>query len=128
MVTLKHKRRCCLAGFATIEMVVAIGLLASALLPLAYSMVREQRLARAYYFRAVAIEIVDGEMEVLRAGEWRAFSPGRQKYRVLADSATNLPAGEFVLTIAETELRLQWLPAKPGQGGPVSRSAPLPEP
>jgi hypothetical protein len=111
----------------TIELVVAIGLLASAMLPTAYSIIKEQRAARAFYYRAVAIEVVDGEMEILRAGEWRAFEIGHHPYQSLAQSAAHLPPGSLTLTISATEIRLDWRPAKPGLGGSVSRVARLPE-
>jgi len=51
-------------------------------LPLAYSVASEKRLARASYQRAVAMEIVDGEIEILAAGEWLAFKSGAQDYQV----------------------------------------------
>lgn len=106
-----------------IELVVAIALLTGAMLPLAYSFVQEQRLARAYYYRAVAIEIVDGEFEALRAGEWRAFPPGQHQYQARADASTNLPAGQFLLTVEATQLQLEWRPARLKQGGRVVRKA-----
>ena len=77
------------------ELLVAMALLVGALLPLAYSIVSEKRLARAYYQRAVAMEIVDGEMETLAAGEWATFSSGIHEYPVRAGAATNLPPGRF---------------------------------
>src|SRR5438128_11984527 len=86
-------------GALMTELLVAMVLLTSALLPLAYSIAGERRLARALYQRAVAMEIVDGEMELLAAGEWRAFTPGRSDYSVRAGAATNLPPGRFLLTI-----------------------------
>src|SRR6266436_470087 len=60
-------------AFLMTEMLVALAILLGALLPLAYSLVSEKRLARAVYQRAVAMELVDGEMEILAAGEWRAM-------------------------------------------------------
>ncbi len=63
-------------AFLMTEMLVALAILLGALLPLAYSLVSEKRLARAAYQRAVAMELVDGEMEVLVAGEWRAMPVG----------------------------------------------------
>ena len=44
------------------EMIVAIGVLTTATVPIAFSFVSETRLCRQYYFRAVAMEAVDGEM------------------------------------------------------------------
>jgi hypothetical protein len=110
-------------GALVAELVVAMALLAGALLPLAYSIASEKRLARAYYQRAVAMEIVDGEMEVLAAGEWRQFAAGTHEYPVRANSATNLPPGKFLLTIASNKVKLEWRPAVKDHGGPVVREA-----
>jgi hypothetical protein len=110
-------------ALATMELVVAIGILFAAMLPMAFSFVQEQRMARAYYYRAVAMEIIDGEMEVLAAGEWRSFPPGRQPYHVRGQAATNLPPGQFLLTVEPPRVQLEWQPGKPRQGGPVSRQA-----
>src|SRR5207247_5331359 len=64
------------AGLLMVELLVAMALITGALLPLAYSLASERRLVRATYQRAVAMEIVDGEMEVLAAGRLAAFAPG----------------------------------------------------
>jgi len=110
-------------GALMTELMVALAILAGVLLPLAYSLVSERRLARSSYQRAVAMEIVDGEMEALVAGEWRAFSPGTQEYRVHAAAATNLPPGKFLLTLDPGNVRLQWQPAVKQHGGAVVREA-----
>jgi len=102
---------------------VAIAVLVIAVLPIGYSVASEKVLARAYYERTVAMEIVDGEMEVLLAGEWRSFSPGAQAYPVDANAATNLPDGKFLLTIDSGKVRLEWRPAGKHHGGPVVREA-----
>jgi hypothetical protein len=115
------RRRQC--GSLMVELLVALALVLGVLLPLAYSFVSERRLARAYYQRAVAVELVDGEMEVLMAGQWRAFSPGTHDYQVHAGAATNLPPGRFVLTVQTDQLRLRWQPALKDHGGPVTREA-----
>jgi hypothetical protein len=98
-----------------------MALLTVALFPLAYSFAAERRLARSYYQRAVAMEIVDGEMEVLLAGEWRSFKPGAQEYHVKGATVTNLPPGKFQLEVGGDKLRLEWLPSMQMQGGPVMR-------
>ncbi len=103
------------------ELLVALALLLSAVLPLAYSIASEKRLARSTYQRAIAMEIVDGEIEALLAGEWRAFSPGSQDYHVHARAATNLPAGRFVLNLTSDKIRLEWRPAQKHSGGLVAR-------
>jgi len=105
----------------TTELLVAMALLTGALLPFAYSFTAEKRLARSYYQRAVAMEIADGEMEVLAAGEWRSFKSGWQDYPVHAAAITNLPPGKFRLEVGNEKLRLEWQPSIQMQGGPVAR-------
>jgi hypothetical protein len=95
-------------GMLTAELVVAMALLTIALLPLGYSYLTEARLLRADYHRAIAMEIVDGEMEILAAGEWRAFPEGAQAYAVHAAAAGNLPPGQFRLTRTGNRLLLEW--------------------
>ena len=100
-------------------------LLALVLLPMAFAFVQESALMRVYHHRAVAMQIVDGEMETLLAGEWRALSAGTREYQVRAHSATNLPPGKFLLTLRSDRLRLEWRPAIKDHGGPVLREAVL---
>lgn len=109
------------AGWLMIELLVAITLLVAALLPMAYSFASERRMARSVYQRAVAMEIVDGEAEVLAAGAWRDFSPGEHDYRTRAAAATNLPPGRFVLSVKGEGFRLEWKPGVVHHGGPVVR-------
>ena len=54
------------------------------------------------------MEIVDGEMEILQAGEWKTFPEGAQPYVTQAAARTNLPAGNLTLTKKEETLRLEW--------------------
>ena len=112
-------------GSLMVELLVAVALVIGVLLPLAYSFASERRLARGYYHRAVAMEIVDGEMEVLLAGNWRAFPAGTHDYQVHAGAATNLPPGRFILNVQPDKLRLRWQPAHKDRGGPVTREAML---
>jgi hypothetical protein len=120
MVTrLQHKGN--QQGVMLLELLVAMSILGLFLIPLSYSFANDQKLCRAYYHRAVAMEIVDGEMEILKAGEWREFKDGRQIYPVRADAATNLPAGSFTLTVKDRRFRLEWVPQAKDQGGRVSR-------
>ena len=113
----------CERGSLLAEMLVAIAILLAVMLPVAYSFDAEKRLARTYYTHAIAMEIVDGEMEVLLAGEWRAFTPGTHPYTPKAGSLTNLPPGEFTVTIQPGKVRLEWRPAIKQYGGPVVREA-----
>ena len=112
-------------GSLSVELIVAVAILLGALLPLAYSLSSEKRFARAAYQHAVAMEIVDGEMEALLAGEWRGFTPGAHEYHVRAQAARNLPPGKFLLTLDAQKLRLEWV--KQGKPVPsVVREAKLP--
>ncbi len=110
-------------GWMMAELLVATAILMGALLPIAYSFDKEKQLARVYYDRSIAMEIVDGEMEVLLAGEWRAFGPGTHAYPVKAGAVTNLPPGQFTLTLDGNKIRLEWQPALKRYGGPVAREA-----
>lgn len=116
--SMRRRQKC--ASLMT-ELVVAMAILIFALIPLAYSIIGEKRLARATYQRAVAMEIVDGEMEVLAAGGWHAFNTGTTNYHVRAGAATNLPPGEFLVTITAEKIRLEWKPSVKHQGGSVLR-------
>jgi len=113
-------------GSLTSELLAAMGLLVICVLPLSYSFLREHKLCRAYYCRAVAMELVDGEMETLMAGEWRAFAPGAHPYTLRGAAATNLPPGKCLLTVTNDLIRLEWLPEDRNQGGKVLRETTIP--
>ncbi len=87
---------------------------------------QERMALRLDYTRAVANEIVDGEMEVLVAGDWKNFPDGAQNYTVHSLAAANLPLGHFELTKTGKNLRLEWKPDKHSGGlGPVIREVTL---
>ena len=113
-------------GFMMVDLFVGMAILAVAILPLAFSYIRETRLLRAEYFRGVAMEIVDGEMEVLAAGEWRNFPEGAQPYTAQARAAANLPPGHFQLTRTGQHLRLEWASDQRQGIGPVIREMTIP--
>ena len=108
-------------GALQTEAIVALGILVAVMLPLAFTFLQETRTCRAHYYKAVAMEIVDGEIEALAAGEWRAFKSGKQTYPVRAAAGTNLPPGEFVLTLGDARARLELIPRTGGAGGIVAR-------
>ena len=111
------------SGFLMVEVLIALALVVVILLPFAYAFTGERRIALASYQRAVAMEIVDGEMEALVVGQWRAYPPGTHDYQVHAGAATNLPPGHFVLNVQPGKVRLRWQPALKDHGGPVTREA-----
>jgi type II secretory pathway pseudopilin PulG len=112
-----HRKR----GFLMVDLLVGMAILTLAIMPLAFSFVHERQLLRAEYFRAAAVEIVDGEMEILAAGEWRNFPNGSQAYAVHAQAAAGLPPGHFQLTKSGKHLRLEWKSDEPRGIGPVVR-------
>jgi hypothetical protein len=89
---------------------IALAILALAIVPLGFSFSHERSALRADYCRAVANEIVDGEMEILVDGDWKSFPDGSRVYTVHSNAAKNLPAGHFELTKTENHLRLEWAP------------------
>lgn len=112
-------------GSLLIELLVAMALLTGALLPVAYSIASERRLAVSAYQRAVAMEIVDGETEILAAGAWQNYTNGMFDYRVSWAAATNLPPGKFRLTRTDSQFRLEWIPNVKDHGGRVVRELSL---
>jgi hypothetical protein len=109
------------SGFLIAELIVALAILFVAVIPLAYSFLSDARLLRVSYERAVAMELVDGEMEILVAGEWRAFAPGTHDYPLRSAAATNLPPGRCQFTITTNLLRLEWKPDRRRGVGAVVR-------
>lgn len=107
-------------GFLEMDLVVAVAILGLAIIPVGFSYAHEQKALRADYYRAVANEVVDGEMEILAAGDWKHLPDGANAYAVHSRAARNLPAGHFELTKNGNHLRLEWSPnAREGVGAVV---------
>jgi len=90
-------------------------------IPLSLGFLQEMKVCRAYYYRGAAMEVVDGEMEVLLAGEKEHFGLGEHDYRPQGRVITNLPPGKFTLIVRTNALRLDWQPLLHQTGGKVSR-------
>ena len=103
------------------DLVVAMAILAIAIVPLGFSFARERQVLKIEYQHSVANEIVDGEMEILVAGDWKNFPDGAQAYTVRANAAASLPPGHFQLTKTGNHLRLEWMPDKRKGVGAVVR-------
>jgi hypothetical protein len=93
-----------------VDLVVGLAILTLAVVPLGFSFERERQVLKIEYFRSVANEIVDGETEILAAGDWKNFPDGSQNYSVHANAAASLPPGHFQLTKTGNHLRLEWTP------------------
>ena len=116
-------------GYITVlltEMTVAVGLMAVVLIPLTVGFFKEAKQMRNLYREAVAMEIVDGEMEILAAGGVEGISAGNQPYAINAAAATNLPPGKFTLTRKGKTLRLEWRANEPLEHLRVNREILLP--
>ena len=111
------------SGALITEVIVALAITVAVLVPLAFTFSQEHKALLGQYQRTVAMEIIDGEMEMLTAGEWRSFKPGVQSYEVQAKAAKNLPKGAFTLTLQDKLVRLEW---KSEKGVHVTREVKLP--
>jgi hypothetical protein len=108
-------------GFLEVDMLVGLAILSLAIVPEGFSFVRERQVLKMEYVHSVANEIVDGEMEILAAGDWKNFPDGPQDYSVHASAATSLPPGHFQLIKTGKHLRLEWHSDVKHGGPPVVR-------
>ena len=112
-------------GFLEVDLVVGLAILTLAVVPLGFSFARERQVLKIEYCRSVANEIVDGEMEILVAGDGKNFPDGSQNYSVHANAAAKLPPGHFQLTKTGNHLRLEWNPDEKHGVGTVARETTL---
>ena len=108
-------------AFLQLDVAVAITVLALVFIPLSVSSSGDLDLARRQYFEAVALQLIDGEMDVLLAGERRKYTPGEHQIKPVGEAVQNLPEGEFVLTVHDQKLTLAWVPTKRAKWGRVER-------
>lgn len=108
-------------AFLQLDVAVAITVLALVFIPLSVSSSGDLDLARRQYFEAVALQLIDGEMDVLLAGERRKYTPGEHQIKPVGEAVQNLPEGEFVLTVHDQKLTLAWVPTKRVKWGRVER-------
>ena len=114
-------------GNIQMDLIVAIAVLAIAILPLGFGILHHRTLVRDATTRAVVLELLDGEMEVLAAGEHRRFAEGTHPYPLTGSAALNFPPGSCLLTRAvqpqgNIELHLEWKPTVARAMQPVRRS------
>ena len=108
-------------AFLQLDVAVAITILALVFIPLSISSSGDLDLARRHYFEAVALQLIDGEMDVLLAGERRKYTTGEHRITPVGEAVQNLPEGEFVLTVHDQKLTLAWVPTKRAKWGRVER-------
>ena len=108
-------------AFLQLDMAIALSLLALVFIPLSVSSSGGLDLARRHYFEAVALQLIDGEMDVLLAGERRKYTLGEYGITPVGEAVQNLPEGKFVLTVKQKQLTLTWVPTKRAKWGRVER-------
>jgi hypothetical protein len=113
-------------GALATECIIALAILVTTAIPLSLAFLDEMKVCRAYYYHAAAMELIDGEMEVLLAGEKTQFGPGEHDYQPRGRAVTNLPSGKFKLTVLSDRLRLDWAPTVRNHTGKVSREVRTP--
>jgi len=109
-------------AFASMDLFLAMAVFLFGFFSVAYLSTREMRLARAYYYDSIALSLVDGELEVLAAGEWRSLPEGPSRYRSQAATMHSLPPGELRVTRTPTQIQLEWIPAAKGNGRHITRA------
>ena len=112
-------------GVIMAEMIVAMGILVIAMLPLSFAAISDAHQLRTTYQKAIAREILDGEIEMLAAGEWQHVPEGIHDYAIHANAATNLPPGNFRTSRTANIVRLEWRPLKKTGIGTLSREVKL---
>ncbi len=122
----KPSARSRLAAHIQADLITALAVISLTLLPLGYGYVHHRRLVRNATTRAVVLELIDSEMEVLAAGEHRAFAEGSRAYPLRGIAVRDLPPGECTLAKSSLpdsriHLTLAWTPAREGLLKPVQR-------
>lgn len=110
------------SAFLTMDLLFAMALFLFGFFGIAYVSTRELHLARADYYDAVAMSLVDGELEVLANGEWQTLPEGASSYRSTAPTMKALPPGEFRATRTRDHIQLEWIPAGKGNGRHIIRA------
>ena len=77
-------------AFLQLDVAVAITVLALVFIPLSVSSSSDLDLARRQYFEAVALQLIDGEMDVLLAGERRKYTPGEHQIKPVGEAVQNI--------------------------------------
>ena len=108
-------------AFIQMDVVLGIALLLLVFIPFSVTSSGELDLARRQQFQAVALQMIDGEMDVLLAGERQKYAAGEHTITPPGEAVQSLPEGKFVLTVGEKELTLAWTAVKQAKWGRVER-------
>lgn len=111
-MVIPRNRSCLERGVLEVDLLAALLLLFVAVLPLGYSFYADQRAMRAMYERAVAMELLDGEMERLVAGGGHNLPPGTHEITLVGNAAANLHPATARRIVGTNSIRLEWTPVK----------------
>ena len=106
-------------AFVQLDVALAVSILLLVFIPFSVTSSSKLDLARRQHF--VALQMIDGELDVLMAGERQKFSPGEHKITPPGEAVKTLPVGEFILTVEEKQLTVAWVPEKEAKWGRVER-------
>ncbi len=112
-------------AFIQLDVAVAIVILMLVFIPLTVTSSSKLDLARRHHVEAVVLQLIDGEIDVLLAGEQEKYNFGEHRITPAGEAAEDLPKGEFILTLKEKQLSLAWVPVKLAKWGRIERAVNL---
>ena len=112
-------------AFIQLDVAVAIVILMLVFIPLTVTSSSKLDLARRHHVEAVVLQLIDGEIDVLLAGEQEKYNFGEHRITPAGEAAGDLPKGEFILTLKEKQLSLAWVPIKLAKWGRIERGVNL---
>jgi len=112
-------------AFIQLDVVLAVSILILLFIPFGVTSSGKLDLARRQHFEAVALQMIDGELDVLLAGERQKYPLGEHKITPPGEAVKTLPVGEFILIVKEKQLSLAWVPEKGAKWGRVEREVTL---
>jgi len=104
---------------------VAIAILMLVFIPLTVTSSSKLDLARRHHVEAVVLQLIDGEIDVILAGEREKYNFGEHRITPAGEAAEDLPKGDFILTLKKNQLSLVWIPVKPAKWGRIERKVNL---
>lgn len=97
-------------GVLLTEMIVAISVLVILTSVLVPKILSDKQALRDLYYRSVAMEILDGEMEILLSGEWQNYKEGITNFTPRANALKILPKGIWRISLSNQSIKLEWIP------------------
>ena len=112
-------------AFVQLDVMGAIVILMLVFIPLTVTSSRKLDLARRHHVEAVVLQLIDGEIDVLLAGEHKKYNFGEHRITPAGEAAEDLPKGDFILTLKKKQLSLVWIPVKQAKWGRIDREVNL---